>query len=170
MAGSLVLPKTNDAINKIVKTAFDGNALFDNIAYNLDVIFNMPVANDIVHHKVAHWLPAPFADDIQAYQSQRNTKPIRPIVDAQTKTYESIVECFEDGYKYFMGLENDFKTAIKVADSEGDIASRIFLENKMIDILPFIKQMQIWVGKAQICADSFNLDNFDANFESFTII
>jgi hypothetical protein len=71
MDKGMISSKTNDAINNIVARAFNGNALFDNIAYNLDVVFNMPTANDIVHHKVAHWLPAPFADDIQSFQSQR---------------------------------------------------------------------------------------------------
>lgn len=167
----MISDKTNSAINKIIATAFNGNALFDNIAYNLDVVFNMPLASDIVHHKVAHWLPAPFADDIQTFQSQRNTKPIRPAVIEQSKTYSVCTDCFKDALNYFVGLESDFKNAIKIADEENEVESRIFLENTYIDnILKFTKQMTIWSKKIVEHEESIGLQSFDKDIESFTMI
>lgn len=162
--------RTNEAINLIVARAFNGNAIFDNLAYNLDVNFNMPVASDIVHHKIAHWLPAPFADDVQYFQSQRSVKPIRPAVSEQSKSYETFVDCFSDALEYFRNLESDFKNAIKVADEDAEIESRIFLENKYMDILKFTKQMVIWKEKAIEYDNNSDAHLFDNNFESFTII
>lgn len=162
--------RTNNAITLIVARAFNGNALFDNIHYNLDVVFNMPVANDIVHLRVAHWLPAPFADDIQDFQSRRGVKPSRPMVEPQSKTYESYVDCFSDALEYFRDLESDFKNAIKIADEDSEIESRIFLENTYMDVLKFTKQMMIWKEKAIEYDNNADGYLFDTNFESFTII
>lgn len=166
----MITLKTNDAINKIVARAFNGNAIFDNISYNLDVTFNMPTASSIVHSKVAHWLPAPFGDNIQTFQSRRNIKPIRPTVESQTKTYQTCMECFEDALQYFLSLEDDFKNAINIADEEKDISARIFLENTYMELLPFTKQMLIWRGRSIEYVENIGLQSFDADFEKFTII
>ncbi len=166
----MILQNTNDAINKIIARAFNGNSIFDNIHYNLDVVFNMPTANNIVHLKVAHWLPAPFADNIQDFQSRRNVKPIRPAVDAQIKTYGTYMECFAEALQYFLDLESDFINAINIADAEKDIAARIFLENTYMDVQPFTKQMIIWNGKAIEYNDNIGAQSFDNDFENFTFL
>lgn len=166
----MIPQKTNEAINKIVAMAFNGNAIFDNISYNLDVTFNMPTASEIVHKKVAHWLPAQFGDDIQTFQSQRGVKPIRPTVESQTKTYGTYVECFADAMKFFTDFENAFKVAIETADAEKAIDARIFLENNYTRLFIFTKQMMIWNGKAIEHNENIGAQSFDNNFEKFTII
>lgn len=165
----MIPQKTNEAINKIIESAFNGNALFDNISYNLDVVFNMPVANQIVHENVAHWFPNPFADDIQTFQSQQGVKPIRPTVQSQTKTYSNVIDCFDDGIKYFNELEADFQSAIEIADSEKYISARIFLENKYLELLPFIKQLNIWHKKSIEYSENIGLQSFDIDFPRFTL-
>ena len=170
MTKEMISPSTNVAINKLVEKAFNGNAIFDNIAYNLDVVFNMPKASAIVHELVAHWLPAPFADSIQEFQSLRNVKPVRPVVEAQSKTYMRVVECFNDALNFFLEFEEEFKSAISIAEEEGDVASRIFLENTYMEILTYIKQMLVWSNKAIQYEENIGIQSFDIDIPAFVRI
>ena len=60
---------------ELVRDTFQLNAFLDNCAYHLD-FYNLPVAQDIVHHKFAHLAPG-WADEITEFLSTQGVRSVR---------------------------------------------------------------------------------------------
>lgn len=170
MRKSLITDEMNNKINEISQACFNGNSLIDNIVYNLDIIFNMPTTQDIIHHSLAHQLPL-IADKFADIQTFQNSKPSRLSVQENTKVYTSFVDCFKDISNYFNNqLIPKIKECILFSEEDGDITTKIMLENELVSLNIFVKQSIIWEQKA-IDYDNFSTSmEFDKDFESFTII
>lgn len=170
MVKSLMSEETCAAIDRVVQLCFDGNSLADNVVYNLDVEFNMVIANDIVHHAFAHWFPA-YADKFNDIQRMQNAKPSRWKVSAHDITYSNFVECFQDMEMFMIDiLEPAICEAIEVAEKNKDVKSKIMLEDVYMDIVPYTKQTMVWYEKAIQYNENGNPQTFDKNFDKFTII
>lgn len=171
MIKELISTKTNDSINRVVQLCFNGNAIADNVVYNLDVVFNMVQANDIVHHAFAHWFPV-YADSFNDIQRIQNMKPVRLPVEGATKQYDNFVECFDDLEVFMLDvLEPAIKDAIRSAEENNDVKTRILLENAYTDIALYTKQVMIWRDKAEeYLVNTGGGQSFDKDFRVFTII
>ena len=60
---------------ELVRDTFQLNAFLDNCAYHLD-FYNLPVTQDIVHHKFAHLAPG-WADEITEFLSTQGVRSVR---------------------------------------------------------------------------------------------
>lgn len=170
MKTPLISNEMNDMLNRVSQMFFYGNSLMDNIVYNLDIIFNMPKTQDIIHHSLAHQMPL-IADKFVEIQTLQNAKPSRLTVDENSKIYYNFTECFIDISNYFINkLEPIIKEAILLAEELGEIKTKVLLETYFMEINIFTKQSIIWENKALDYDNISTLLNFDNDFEHFTII
>lgn len=170
MIQSLISKEMNDKLNEVSQMFFYGNSLVDNIVYNLDIVFNMPQTQDIIHHSLAHQLPL-IADSFVEIQTLQNAKPIRLAVQENGQTYNTFVDCFKEIANYFNNLLiPKIKDAIYVAEENGEITTKIMLEDGLVTLNKFVKQALIWEQKS-IDYENFGTSmEFDRDFPTFTII
>ncbi len=165
---ALISDETKSAIDKIVQACFNGNAMADNIVYNLDVNFNMVITSDIVHHSYAHWLPL-YADKFNDLQKYNNARPVRLPVDGFEQSYTNFIDCFDDILEFLSkDLDGLIVEAIEIAEENRDIRIKISLEEVYTDLTLYIKQAIIWKEKALQYSVHSGVQNFDKDFPKFT--
>ena len=155
---------THNMMIKILTECFNANAMFDNIAYDLESKYLKNIA-DVIHHKVAHKMPA-FADEVSDKMLELGGRPIREALNTYDKEYGEVADVFKDLYEELMYIRKIVLTTIDVADLKGDAEVRIFGENLLEDISLYIKQAEEW--KAAISKMSPNdLDIHIADYTHF---
>lgn len=136
-----------NSMNALTSMCFNANAIFDNLAYSLDYHFLTRIA-DIVHHNVAHVMPA-WADDITDQMLKLGARPVRKDIGGYEKDYEDLREIFNVILETLLNLRNATRDLIESADMDGDDEVRIFGEDFLCKILPFIKQADEWINAAE---------------------
>lgn len=135
-----------NSMNALASMCFNANAIIDNLAYSLDYHYYTKIA-DIVHHNVAHVMPA-WADDITDQMLQLSARPTRLDIGGYDKDYEDLKEVFDVLMKTLIGIRNATKELIEIADMDEDDEVRIFGEDFLGKVQPFIKQVDEWINAA----------------------
>lgn len=163
--------ETIEKAQEVVRICFEANAKVDTIVNRLDVVFNMPKASEIVHHKIAHVYPVAFGDKITEFLSKRGIKVNYGNIPLQNKDYSNILECFTDIVITQREIENAVIDTIKTAEVNGDIDIKIFFENFLVEtVVLHTKQAYILQNKAGEYIASDIVALFDAHIDTFIIV
>lgn len=157
---------TRDELNHLLQKSFDCNAQADNFAYNLDYQRYPNMAN-IYHHSFAHVFPS-LADQISDLMIKLNARPVREKVNHYDSEYLDITVLFVDNDRMTEDYRQSIKKVIDIADFNGDYEVRIFMENFLLEFLPFVKQSDMW----RTFAERYQKDvmDFEIHFEELTTL
>lgn len=140
MEVNLISPKIRKELQGILDFCFIGNAIADNVVYQLDVKKVMPRTTDIVHLHFSHILPL-LADVISDYTADRNEYLHRGAIPAQDKEYENVVDMFDDLLTYMLDLEKLVGYSINVCIEENDKVTMKVLDRFLRNLVPYTKMM-----------------------------
>lgn len=143
-------------LNNLATLCFDANAIFDNLAYNLDYYFYTKIAK-VVHLSVAHVMPE-WADIITDKMLELGLRPVRENIGAYEEDIKDVKVVFEVAYNTLMNLRKKCCELISTADLNDDDEVRIFGEEFLTLITPFIKQIEEWSNAiGEIGANNLNI-------------
>ena len=140
--------KSYNNMNALAAMCFDANAVIDNLAYSLDYHYYNKIA-EAVHLHVAHIMPE-WADLVTDQMLQLSARPVRLDINGYDKDYEDIKDVFAALLETLTGISNFTKDLIESADMSGDDEVRIFGEDFLMKVSPFIKQAEEWSNAAKV--------------------
>ena len=140
--------KSYNNMNALAAMCFDANAFIDNLAYSLDYHYYNKIA-EVVHLHVAHIMPE-WADLITDQMLELSARPVRLNINGYNKDYEDVKDVFAALLEILMGISSFTKDLIESADMSGDDEVRIFGEEFLMKVSPFIKQAEEWSNAAKI--------------------
>ena len=140
--------KSYNNMNALAAMCFDANASIDNLAYSLDYHYYNKIA-EVVHLHVAHIMPE-WADLITDQMLELSARPVRFNINGYNKDYEDVKDVFAALLETLMGISSFTKDLIESADMSGDDEVRIFGEEFLMKVSPFIKQAEEWSNAAKI--------------------
>jgi len=138
---------TYNNLNTLTALCFDGNAIVDNLAYSLDYHYFNKIA-DVVHHSVAHIFPE-WADEITNEMLILSARPVRKDIGGYEDDYESLRDIFDVLYATLNNICNFIKRTIDDAEFNDDAEVRIFGEDLLMKINPYLKQAEEWKNAAE---------------------
>ena len=151
---------------ELVRDTFQLNAFLDNCAYHLD-FYNLPVTQDIVHHKFAHLAPG-WADEITEFLSTQGVRSVWLGLSDEITDYDNIALVFNDMYDTFVKYTDEILDMIEFCEFKNETRTKIFLENFVTSLNIYLKQTRIWKDKINSYGD--DIVSFDKDFSKFTII
>ena len=157
----------NDSLNELMRSLFNANAVADNIVYQLENVFVMPKASELMHEKYAHAFPG-IADTVNKIQILRGGRGTRKSVIASETEYATVNDCFIAMLDAVIDVDTQFWDSLDMCDDMDEKAVRIYIENTYLEILPFTKQTMLWIAKSEQFGD--NLALFDAEFDDTMIL
>ena len=140
--------KSYNNMNALAAMCFDANASIDNLAYSLDYHYYNRIA-EVVHLHVAHIMPE-WADLITDQMLELSARPVRLNINGYNKDYEDVKDVFAALLETLMGISSFTKDLIESADMSGDDEVRIFGEEFLMKVSPFIKQAEEWSNAAKL--------------------
>ena len=140
--------KSYNNMNALAAMCFDANAFIDNLAYSLDYHYYNKIA-EVVHLHVAHIMPE-WADLITDQMLELSARPVRLNINGYNKDYEDVKDVFAALLETLIGISSFTKDLIESADMSGDDEVRIFGEEFLMKVSPFIKQAEEWSNAAKI--------------------
>ena len=140
--------KSYNNMNALAAMCFDANASIDNLAYSLDYHYYNKIA-EVVHLHVAHIMPE-WADLVTDQMLELSARPVRLNINGYNKDYEDVKDVFAALLETLMGISSFTKDFIESADMSGDDEVRIFGEEFLMKVSPFIKQAEEWSNAAKI--------------------
>lgn len=140
--------KSYNNMNALAAMCFDANAFIDNLAYSLDYHYYNKIA-EVVHLHVAHIMPE-WADLVTDQMLELSARPVRLNINGYNKDYEDVKDVFAALLETLMGISSFTKDLIESADMSGDDEVRIFGEEFLMKVSPFIKQAEEWSNAAKI--------------------
>lgn len=147
--------KSYNNMNALAAMCFDANAIIDNLAYSLDYHYYNKIA-EVVHLHVAHIMPE-WADLVTDQMLQLSARPVRLDINGHDKDYEDIKDVFAVLLETLIGISSFTKDLIESADMSGDDEVRIFGEEFLMMVSPFIKQAEEWSNAAKVM-DPYSLN------------
>ena len=135
-------------LNELAGKCFNANAVVDNLAYSLDYHYYNEIAK-IVHFRVAHKLPE-FADLITDKMLELSARPIRVDIKGYNEDYEDLSKVFDTLYDTLRELLEDTRKLISIADLNEDDEVRIFCEEFLTMLSPYVKQVEEWINAAKV--------------------
>lgn len=159
----LITQETELALNHLLQNLFLGNAIIDNMYYNLKNMYYDNLA-DAIHKSVAHKLPD-LADDVTDMMFKLGAKPIRLGLSDCVEEYNDALSIFKQLVEYFSKLREGIKSTIEVADYKDDTEVCIWLEEFLEeDILPLFKQSIEWL---EVC-EKVDINSFNIHIKDYT--
>ena len=140
--------KSYNNMNALAAMCFDANASIDNLAYILDYHYYNKIA-EVVHLHVAHIMPE-WADLVTDQMLELSARPVRLNINGYNKDYEDVKDVFAALLETLMGISSFTKDLIESADMSGDDEVRIFGEEFLMKVSPFIKQAEEWSNAAKV--------------------
>ena len=140
--------KSYNNMNALAAMCFDANASIDNLAYSLDYHYYNKIA-EVVHLHVAHIMPE-WADLVTDQMLELSARPVRLNINGYNKDYEDVKDVFAALLETLMGISSFTKYLIESADMSGDDEVRIFGEEFLMKVSPFIKQAEEWSNAAKV--------------------
>ena len=123
---------------ELVRDTFQLNAFLDNCAYHLD-FYNLPVTQDIVHHKFAHLAPG-WADEITEFLSTLGVRSVRLGLSDEITDYDNIALVFNDMYDTFVKYTDEILDMIEFCEFKNETRTKIFLENFVSSLNIYLKR------------------------------
>ena len=121
--------------------------MVDNLSYSLDYHYFNEIAK-IVHLRVAHKLPE-LADNISDKMLELSARPIRVGIGGYTEDYDDLTKIFEVLYDTLRDLLEETRKLINVADLNEDDEVRIFCEEFLTMVSPYVKQAEEWINASK---------------------
>ena len=149
-------------MNELVRKCFDANAIIDNLAYNLDFYYYNQIA-EVVHHKVAHVMPV-WADIVSDKMLELSARPVRKGIGEYDVDIPNLKEIFKILLETFYDIREFTRNLIESADMNGDDEVRIFGEEFLMRVSPFIKQAEEWVN----ASERLNENELNIHFDLYT--
>ena len=149
-------------MNELVRKCFDANAIIDNLAYNLDFYYYNQIA-EVVHHKVAHVMPV-WADIVSDKMLELSARPVRKGIGEYDADIPNLKEIFKILLETFYDIREFTRNLIESADMNGDDEVRIFGEEFLMRVSPFIKQAEEWVN----ASEKLNENELNIHFNLYT--
>lgn len=157
---------TYKGLNELLALTFQENAFADNCAYWLE--YNSLVcATSIFHEKYAHQFPK-WADEISDIMSRMSAKPIRIGLNTENKEYSNVCQLFTEVKKHLDVYREKIYEVIDIAEEDNDREIVNFLDDYLIKLSLYLKQVNIWMEKAKQYEGA--LEKFDKDFNKFLII
>jgi hypothetical protein len=135
-------------MNQLATLCFDANAIFDNLAYNLDYYYYKKIAK-IVHLNIAHVMPE-WADMITDQMLLLGARPTRGTIGEYQDDISDLTVIFNKILDTMMNLRKVCCGLIETADMQNDDEVRIFGEEFLQLITPYIKQAEEWLHIAGV--------------------
>lgn len=149
-----------DRLNALTAMCFNANAVFDNLAYNLDYHYYANISK-VVHLHVAHVMPE-WADLITEEMIQLSARPVRRAIGGYDTDYQDLKEIFTVMLNTLSELRQATRNLIDAADMDGDDEVRIFGEEFLTILKPYLKQAEEWINAAEVLdAKDFNIHVLD---------
>ena len=143
-------------MNKLATLCFDANAVFDNLAYNLDFYYYKNIGQ-IIHLRVAHIMPE-WADIITDQMLLFGARPTRGEIGSYSEDIKDVKEIFVKIFTVMANLRKNCIDLIETADLNEDAEIRIFGEDFLKCIQPYLKQAEEWVNAVEaIGANDLNI-------------
>ena len=136
--------KSYNNMNTLAAMCFDANAVFDNLAYSLEYHYYHNIAQ-IIHLHVAHIMPL-LADEVTDKMLQLSARPVRLDINGHEADYNDLKEIFAKMNEIFTKMTDFTKDLIEGADMSGDDEVRIFGEEFLTELEPFLKQTEEWLA------------------------
>lgn len=149
-------------MNALAAMCFDANAVIDNLAYSLDYHFYNNIAK-IIHLNVAHIMPE-WADIVTDKMLQLSARPVRLDINGYETDFSDLKEIFSTLTTTLEGISSFTKDLIESADMSGDDEVRIFGEEFLVIILPYLKQCEEWSN----AAEKMDPVTLDLHFQNYT--
>ena len=153
----LMTKKTEESLNRLLQELFEGNAIIDNLVYNL-IYHGYNELGDAIHKPVAHKLPE-MADEISDLIDRMGGRPVRYGLETHNEVLAEVPAVFTKLNEYFLSLRIILNKLIEDADMEDDAEVRIYLEdflNRMV--MPYVRQSEEWKKAAdRLASDTFNI-------------
>ena len=140
-----------DRLNALTAMCFDANAVFDNLAYTLDYHYNANISK-VVHLKVAHVMPA-WADLVTDKMIELSARPVRLPINGYKDDITSLEQIFTTMQDTLMNLRSAVRSLIESAELDGDDEVRIFAEEFLTIMSPYIKQAEEWVNASKVISE-----------------
>lgn len=163
----LISERTSNAIDKIVQRMFYMNRICDNIVTNMSVNWSMNKAAEIFHKGIAHkyTLVADTYSEIQDFFNVR-TKYLETAAD--TVEYKNLIDAMQRVLDELLITNDIIIDAIEIAREEQDINAKVLLEQRLVELTPYINQHVLLRDKA--VAYGNNYVAFDHDFNDFYIL
>ena len=166
----LIKDNVNDVLNSLVGDMFAMNRLLDRQMSILSVKFVMPNLSKILHQKYAHAMPLE-ADKISDYQGSRNCMTIYPETPIGDEDYNSPIELFTRMLEKQLEIEENICEAMNSAYEDGDMSTKVFLQEFLRGFKKYAEQSLILVDKATMYGDILkHWMDFDHDAEKFIVL
>lgn len=157
---------TQRKLNDLVSLTFKQNSIADNAVYFMQYK-NLENISSIVHETYAH-LFGGLADRITDFAKTQDIRIYRKGFDGDERDFANLIEVFTELIERFEEYQDFILECIEIAENNGDVDVKIFLENYSLDMGQYYRQLSIWLTKAEQYGDEYG--PFEANFEEFTHI
>lgn len=134
-------------MNQLLGKCFNANAVIDNLAYSLDFHYFSEIAK-VVHLRVAHIMPE-WADLISDKMLELSARPVRVDIKGYAEDYEDLQKVFSVLHETVSEILEDTRKLVGAADLNGDDEVRIFCEEFLMRVSPFVKQAEEWKNAAE---------------------
>ena len=153
----LIDKRTEESLNRLLQELFNGNAIIDNLVYNL-VYNGYNELGDAIHNPVAHKLPE-WADEISDLIDQMGGRPVRYGLEDHKDDIKEVKNVFIELNYYFLTLRDIGNKIIEDVDLIGDAEVRIFMEDFLKrTLMPYVRQSEEWKKASErLSADTFNI-------------
>ena len=147
---------TKEMMNRFLQYLFNGNAVIDNICYNLKYR-NYARIEAAIHGPVAHIMGA-WADEVSDLMDELGARPVRYALPDNDEDLEPQA-CMDKLVSFFDGMRSNVVKAISAAEDAGDVEVKLFFENFLLDkVVLYRKQAIQWRDAMQsIGANSLNV-------------
>lgn len=171
MAG-LTSEETLTEVQKLIDMMFQGNAILDNVVYQMNVSpLNTPKLYEFTHFTLSHSLPSVFADAVSDFMMERNDRIYRGKIEGSNKIYSNIIKCFEDIVDVFEGINNQLSICIDSAIDNNDKPVEDFLRSFLVNVgTPYWKQAKVLLDAINQYDENGILASFNKDYESYLII
>lgn len=170
MPKGLIKENINETLNQLVGDCFAMNRMLDRMMSILSIKFVMPKTVSILHPKLAHAYPA-LADVLSDYQGSRNNLTIYPETPIGNEDYSTPLEIFNRMLMKQLEMEESISEAIVLAYDEGDMMTKVFLQNFLLDFNKYTEQILLLIDKATMYGDNpVHWMLFDSNVEDFIVL
>lgn len=161
----LILEETKAALDSLLTDSFLLNMQLDNLVYQIDAANYTNIA-PIVHEHIAHKPPV-WADMISDFMISMDAKPIRGnLVDEYEGYAGDLVKIFAEMKIDFAKYREKIIDALDIAEFNNDVETKLFLEEFLNIIIPYYKQIRVWISYLERYQDDFK--SFDVHFADFT--
>lgn len=156
---------SQEMLNDLVSFTFKQNSVADNAVYFLEHQHYENIAR-IVHSTYAH-LFGGLADRITDFAKNEGVRIYRKGFEGDTEDFEDLEAVFIKLLEKFEEYQDLVFRCIEVAENNGDINVKTFLEEYSLNLGIYNRQLHVWL--ARVASHEYQV-SLEANFSKFTFI